>query len=408
MKHKKKKQKIRKAFLKSMLIVSSLLLFVLMGVLIHIQLEESQENKFASTILTNPPSSFKKDSASPEKKPDTSQKKDYISKKNSMNMNQKDSVKEKSNKNTTLLFAGDVYFSDYVLARYNESGIQGVLSKELLKELKQADFTMVNNEFPYSNRGTQAPDKQFTFRVDPSYVSILLKSGVDIVTLANNHVLDFGADALSDTLKTLDDAGIAYTGAGHSFDRASKLISKKVNGHTFGFLAASRVFPDVSWNVENAQPGVLSAYDPSRLLSAVQDARSKCDFLCVYVHWGIERNTTPEQYQISMAHALIDAGADAVIGAHPHVLQGVEYYNGKPIFYSLGNFIFYQTIEQTAVVKLTVRNDLSVHWQLLPAKASNARTFLVTDTDECQNFYQYMSELSTNVSFTKDGIQEIS
>ena len=175
------------------------------------------------------------------------------------------------------------------------------------------------------------------------------------------------------------------------------------NGHKLGFLSASRVFPDVSWNVENAQPGVLSAYDPTQLLSAVQDAQDKCDFLFVYVHWGIERNTVPEQYQVSLAHALIDAGADAVIGAHPHVLQGAEFYNGKPIFYSLGNFIFYQNIEKTAVVKLTLTANREAVWQLIPAKASHACTSLLTETSACQDFYRYMSELSVHTSFSDNG-----
>ena len=306
-------------------------------------------------------------------------------------------------KDTTLVFAGDVYLSDYVLAAYQQSGINGVLSKSMQKELKQADFAIINNEFPYSTRGTQAPDKQFTFRVDPSYVSLLCDAGIDLVTLANNHVLDYGTDALTDTFQTLDEAKIDYAGAGDSLERASRLITKKANGHTFGFLAASRVFPDISWNVENAQPGVFSAYDPSRLVNAVKNAAGQCDYLCVYVHWGIERNTTPEEYQVSMAHALIDAGADAVIGAHPHVLQGVEYYKGKPIFYSLGNFIFYQTIEQTAVAKLTFTPDKAVRWQLLPAGAANSRTYLTADEAQCQNFYQYMSDISTNAGFADDG-----
>ena len=304
---------------------------------------------------------------------------------------------------TTVVFAGDVYFSDYVLANYSQSGIKGILSEPLLNELAGADITMLNNEFPYSTRGSQAPDKQFTFRIAPSYVSILKESGADLVTLANNHVLDYGTDALSDTFQTLDDAGIAYAGAGDSLERASRLMTKEANGRTFGFLAASRVFPVVSWNVENAQPGVFSAYDPSRLIAAVSEARSHCDFLCVYLHWGIERSTKPEQYQISMAHALIDAGADAVIGAHPHVLQGVEYYNGKPVFYSLGNFIFYQNIEQTAIAKLTLSADNTASWQLLPAKASNACTALISDANACKEFYQYIKGLSVNAKFTDKG-----
>lgn len=306
-------------------------------------------------------------------------------------------------KDTTLVFAGDIYFSDYVLAAYQQSGTPGVFSEGMLQALTGADLAMANNEFAFSTRGTPAPDKQFTFRVDPSYVSILQNAGIDIVTLANNHVLDFGTDALTDTFQTFDQAGIAYIGAGDSLQRASKPYYTQMNGLTFGFLAASRVFPVISWNVENAQPGVFSAYDPTKLIAAVEKASQNCDFLSVYVHWGIERSLTPEEYQTTMAHALIDAGADVVIGAHPHVLQGVEFYKGKPIFYSLGNFVFYQTIEQTALAKVTIRKDHTLQWQFLPAYAANACTSLLTDPALCQQFYQNMNQLSVNAVFKEDG-----
>lgn len=414
LKKSRKKRKIQKAFLNSMLAVSCLMLCVLAGSGIHMHLAEKQKDSGQSTMGTaaQPAGSSHGSSHPPSlsadagrKNPDTvpQPEKSVNSKHPVLNKPEPEKEQEPA-EDTTLVFAGDVYFSDYVLACYDQSGIQGILAENLLKELKQADLAIVNNEFPYSTRGVQAPDKQFTFRVDPSYVSILSDAGVDLVTLANNHVLDYGTDALSDTFQTLDHAGIDYAGAGKSLKRASKLIRKHINGHTLGFLAASRVFPDVSWNVENAQPGVFSAYDPSRLLAAVQDARSQCDFLCVYVHWGIERNTAPEEYQVSLAHALIDAGADAVIGAHPHVLQGVEYYQGKPVFYSLGNFIFYQSIERTAVAKLTLSADHTAKWQLLPAKASNTCTSLLTDTAACREFYQYMSGLSVNTDFSANGL----
>lgn len=418
----KKKQRIIKAFLKSSLIVSCLLLCVLVASFIYIQRSDKQDSNAKTAFSAGQADSSDLNPAGSDQASKDDATDGQVSKNTSAghensgtasqpqkNAGSTDTALQNKepepspDADTTVIFAGDVYFSDYVLASYGQSGIKGILSKDLLKELRQADFTVVNNEFPYSTRGVPAPDKQFTFRIDPSYVSILLKSGVDLVTLANNHVLDYGTDALADTFKTLDDAGIGYMGAGNSLERAAKLILKKTNGHTFGFLAASRVFPDVSWNVENAQPGVFSAYDPSRLLAAVQDARSQCDFLFVYVHWGIERNTAPEEYQVSMAHALIDAGADAVIGAHPHVLQGVECYKGKPIFYSLGNFIFYQSIERTAIAKLTVTADNQAVWQLLPAKASNTCTSLLTEDAACQEFYQYMDGLSVNASFSNNG-----
>ncbi len=310
---------------------------------------------------------------------------------------------EESTEPVTLVFTGDVLLSDYVLNNYNSKGIEGVLSPDLLSELRQADLTIINNEFPFSTRGSQAPDKQFTFRVDPSYVSVLTDIGVDIASLANNHVLDYGADALLDTFDTLDNAGIDYMGAGVDMDRASKLITREIGGMTFGFLAASRVIPVVSWDVANASPGVFTTYDPSRLVAAIKAARSQCDYLTVMVHWGIERDAYPQEYQTQLARQYIDAGADLVIGAHPHVLQGITYYQDKPVCYSLGNFIFNQQIPQTAIVKVTVAKDQEPTVQCLAASASGAYTSL-SGSDEKASIFQYLEQISDGITLDADGI----
>lgn len=247
--------------------------------------------------------------------------------------------------------------------------------------------------------GTQAEDKQYTFRTDPSYSSIFTDMGIDIVTLANNHVLDYGQEVLSQTFQTLDEKGILYAGAGESVEEASALRTIEANGETYGFLAASRVIPVTSWNVENSQPGVFTTYDKTALVHAIEKAKDNCDFLTVYVHWGIERNTMPEDYQTELAHAYIDAGADLVIGAHPHVLQGIEEYQGKMIFYSLGNFIFNQSIEKTMLVRVTKENG-QIRYSILPAFAAGAKTQPYTDTE---SFYRYLESISFGISVT-DGI----
>lgn len=303
----------------------------------------------------------------------------------------------------TLLFAGDVLLSDYVLNNYNSNGIDGVLSPDLLNELQNADITVINNEFPFSTRGTQAPDKQFTFRVDPKYVSVLTDMGVDIATIANNHVLDYGPDALQDTFDTLDEAGIDYMGAGTDLARASALITKKAGGKTFGFLAASRVIPVVSWDVQNSSPGVFTTYDPSRLIAAIEAARESCDYLTVFVHWGIEREEYPQDYQVSMAKQYIDAGADLVIGSHPHVLQGISYYKDKPVFYSLGNFIFNREIPKTAAVKVTIDGENEPTIRLIAGTASNARTIACEGTQK-SDIYDYLESISTGISIDEDGV----
>ncbi|MBQ7469136.1 MAG: CapA family protein [Pseudobutyrivibrio sp.] len=301
---------------------------------------------------------------------------------------------------TSIVFTGDVELSEHVQAKYDASGISGVASPEIQALMQNADFTMINNEFCFSERGQQAPDKQYTFRVNPSYVSILTDLGVDIAGLANNHVLDYGQDALTDTFTTISDAGIDYTGAGNSLEEASKLVIKTdAKGRTYGFLACSHVIPVGSWNVVNSQPGEFCFYDETDLLKAVEEADSQVDYLFVMLHWGTEHTTELTDYQVNDGHKLIDAGADAIIGMHSHCLQPVEYYNGKPIFYSLGNFIFNPTIKSGCggAVEFTVDENDAVSYRIIPIVASDACTAID------QNGYSYVESISTNVAVDENG-----
>ena len=304
---------------------------------------------------------------------------------------------------TSIVFTGDIELSEYVQAKYDADGIDGVASEAIQSIMKDADITMINNEFCFSERGQKAPDKQYTFRVNPSYVKILNDLGVDIAGLANNHVLDFGHDALTDTFSTLTDAGIEYTGAGNSLEEASKLIVKTdLAGRKYGFLAASHVIPVGSWNVLNSQPGEFCFYDETDLLNAITEADSQVDYLFVMVHWGVEHTTELEDYQINDGHKMIDAGADAVIGMHSHCLQPIEIYNDKPIFYSLGNFIFNQTIKSGggAAVEFAIDENDNVTYRIIPIQATGACTAVDSSG------YSYVESISSNVAVGDDGVIE--
>lgn len=303
----------------------------------------------------------------------------------------------------SLLFAGDVYLSDHVLGAYERSGgIGGVLDEGYRQAIEQADIFMVNQEFPFSNRGTPETDKQFTFRLPEEKVSILQEIGPDIVALANNHALDYGKEALSDTIRVLDEAGILHAGAGENLDEAKALKTIEAGGKTFGFLAASRVFPKGHWAAGADHPGMLTAYDSTVLLEEIQKAEKSCDFLTVYVHWGIERKTEPESYQRTLGQQYIDAGADLVIGSHPHVLQGIEYYKGKPIVYSLGNFVFGSSIPKTMLLQVDVPREGEPVLTLLPGTSSAGYTRMLAE-EEREGFYQYMEELSFGISVDAAG-----
>lgn len=303
---------------------------------------------------------------------------------------------------TVLLFTGDILIGNSVSGNYSAGGIDKVLSEGMQNLLRNADITMVNEEFPFGTRGTAMEDKQYTFRVNPSYVTMFQDMGVDIVSLANNHVLDFGTEALEDTFVTLDDAGILYVGAGATRERAMELKVIEKNGKKFGFLAASRVIPVASWNVENQSPGVFATYDATALNAAITEAKQNCDYVTVFVHWGLEHKEYPEDYERTLAAGYVDAGADLVIGSHSHCLQGVEYINGKPVFYSLGNFLFGQN-GNTAAVKVTVTEDGGVQYSFVAAKEEGAYTRELTGM-EAKSLYSYLDSISFHASVDENGV----
>lgn len=303
-----------------------------------------------------------------------------------------------------LLFAGDVYLSDHVLEAYDAAGgIDGVLSQGYQAEIQAADYFVTNEEFPFSTRGTPAPDKQFTFRVHPEKVKLMQEMGIALVTLANNHALDYGRDAMLDTIDTLDRAGIRHVGAGKNLAEARKPAIVELNGRTFAFIGATRVYPEADWAAGTDSAGMFSAYDGgAQLAEEVKAAKQQADYVIAYVHWGIEREETPNEVQKSIAHRLVDAGADLVVGAHPHVLQGIEYYQGVPIAYSLGNFVFGSSIPSTALLQADV-DDAGIRLRLIPGTSAAGYTRKLDDAEKIAAFYEKMRGLSSGVKIDEEG-----
>ena len=207
-----------------------------------------------------------------------------------------------------------------------------------------------------------------------------------------NHALDFGTDALLDTCRTLDDAGILRVGAG-SLEEAKRWQTIEAGENRIGFLGATRVIPVADWAATAYSSGMLATYDPTMLLEQIQAAKAVNDYVVVYVHWGVEREEFPKDYQKELGRQYIDAGADLVIGSHPHVLQGIEYYKGKPIVYSLGNFVFGSSIPKTMLLKVQLEGNEAV-LTVLPGVSSAGYTRELTDEKEKQEFYQYLEGIS--------------
>ena len=313
-----------------------------------------------------------------------------------------ESEAEVADQPVNLVFSGDILLSDHVMNAYKNGGIRSVLDSQFQSVIDEADIFMANEEFPFSTRGTPAEDKQFTFRAAPSLIFVFKELGIDIVTLANNHAMDYGTDALLDTCDTLDKAGIARVGAGKNLDEAKAPVILEAQGKKIGFLGASRVIPVGSWNATSTKPGMLTTYDPKILVDEIKKLRDQCDYLVVYVHWGIERNETPEDYQRALGKQYIDAGADVVIGSHPHVLQGVEYYKGKPIVYSLGNFIFGSSIPKTALLKVQWDGEDS-QLTFVPGTSSAGYTRVLENEAQKADFASYMTGISYGVTIEEDG-----
>lgn len=307
----------------------------------------------------------------------------------------------------TMLFGGDVYLSSYVLSSYDSSGgISGNLCENYRELIERSDFFIVNEEFPMSERGSAEDDKEFTFRVSPERVNILKEMGVDAVTLANNHVLDFGRDALEDTIAALNGAGIAHTGAGENTEEASKAVIWEKDGRRIAVLGATRVMPFSDWAAGKQSAGVFPAYDAykSKLLNKIAELSETCDYVIVYIHWGTEKKEEPDTYMRELAKELVSSGADLIVGAHPHVLQGTEYVGGVPVVYSLGNFLFGSSIPRTILLEVkwypdTGRSEL----KLYPGSSASGYTKSITDSAQRQEFFNYYENMSYGISIDEDG-----
>lgn len=322
-------------------------------------------------------------------------------------------VEEEVPGSVTLTFGGDICFHDPFanMGSLVQRGgsIESCISGDLLSEMRRSDICMVNNEFPYSDRGTPIPEKTFTFRSKPENVNLLHEMGVDVVSLANNHAYDHGEVALLDTFDILETAGVKYVGAGRNLEEASRAVYYEMNGVRIAILAATQIerldTPDTKGATENGA-GVLRCFTESELnhfLQVVSETRKTCDILIVFIHWGTENTDILDWAQPYQADLISKAGADMIVGAHPHCLQGLDSVNGVPVIYSLGNYWFNSKPLDTALLKVVVERDGVKTVQIIPARQENCSTSMLYDSEK-QRVLDYLQSLSPNISLDADGI----
>ncbi|WP_294497552.1 CapA family protein [uncultured Gemmiger sp.] len=309
----------------------------------------------------------------------------------------------------TLAFTGDVNFADdwYIMQRYYNSGRTDFaqnFSPDLLELMRGADLLLCNNEFCLSSQGAPLPGKAYTFRAQPGNAVYWYAMGADLVSLANNHCGDFGPEAFLDTLDVLKDAGIPYIGAGRNLAEAQQAQYYIAGDLTIAFVGATRAEKYIMTPQATADsPGVLYTYDPAETLEAIRTAASNADFVVVYVHWGTEESTVLEQAQTDLATAYAEAGADLIVGAHPHILQGAGWRGDVPVFYSLGNFWFNMETQDTALLTVTVSADGVPACRLRPCLQSGGVTSLVTDEGEIARVLDHLNTVMESGSFAPDG-----
>lgn len=223
---------------------------------------------------------------------------------------------------------------------YFFSGVKSVLGAD--------DYTVANLETTIIDSGTPI-EKQFRFRGKPAYLAILREGSVECVTMANNHSWDYGDSGYAQTQRNLSAGGIDF----FAYD---KILIKEIKGLRFAFIGQSFYLQD-------------------SVLSHIKTLRDSVNFIIVVIHWGNESEYNPDKKQKLMGHSLIDAGADLVVGHHPHVLQPIEKYNGHYIAYSLGNFVFGGNInprdKKTMILQATFTKDAPVSIKEIPCKISS-------------------------------------
>lgn len=268
----------------------------------------------------------------------------------------------------TISFGGDVHF---------EGGLRNRLADPrtalgpIAKVLSRSDLAMVNLETAITTGGTPAPGKQFTFRAPATAFTALKAAGVDVVSMANNHGMDYMESGLQDSLAAIKRSKFPVVGIGKNAAEAYKPFRTTVNGNRVSIIGATQVLDAEfiqSWTATPDKAGLASAKNEERLLQAVRNARKNSDTVIVHLHWGTEMQKCPNEAQLSLAPKLVKAGADVVVGGHAHILLGAGYLDNAYVSYGLGNFVFYNhspgTTGRSGVLTLTIngRKVLKDRW----------------------------------------------
>jgi len=304
-----------------------------------------------------------------------------------------------------LNFVGDIMMDGHVETLLKEKGYPYPFV-HVTEPFRQDDVTVANLETPVAVKGTPETNKEYVYNSPPEAIPAMKAAGVDLVNLANNHSMDQGESGLVDTMKILEENGIAYVGAGSDADRAYAPVLLERNGVKIAFFGFSRVIPEVSWYAGKNKPGVAATYDPTKAVEAIRAVREQADLIVVVAHWGKEKTDYPVDHQKTLARAYIEAGADLVVGGHPHVLQGFESYRGKWIAYSLGNFVFTRSSHpktwETMILQATCTKTGGCALKMMPHHAELGQAVPMNEADGAK-LIKRIESISSGVQIDEEG-----
>lgn len=322
----------------------------------------------------------------------------YVNMSNVKIIDTKDSV--------NISFVGDISLADnFEIMPYYDSrgeGVYGIISTEVVDIMKNSDIMVANNEFAVTNSDNKI-NKLYNFKAIPERLNIYKEMGIDLLSLANNHVYDYGEEGLLDTINYLDEYGIPNVGVGKNIDEAKEAFYYIAGGYKFSFISASRAEKNVvTPNAEENKPGIFWCYDPNLLMEVIKEEKEKSDYVIVLIHWGREDSHELEDVQKETGKMYIDAGADLIIGAHAHMLQGFEFYNNKLIAYNLGDFIFNRETKDTGILSITINNNGDMDYEFVPCKQDNFKTSILTGKEKVRVIND-MRSYSINTNLLEDG-----
>lgn len=308
------------------------------------------------------------------------------------------------------LAAGDLNLAHWITPILDKNG-KDYPFKFIKDYMLSADLVFSNLEAPFCNKGEPYP-KNFVFKVPEKHVNVLKAGNINLVSLANNHILDYGMPCLESTVQLLQKEKINFAGAGTNYQKAHKPAIFEINNIKFAFFAYSMTLPKYFFATDSTGG---TAYPKRKILrDSISFYNNKVDHIIVSFHWGKELSELPKEYQQNYARWAIDYGADLILGHHPHVLQGIEKYKNKIIAYSLANFIFasYSNKATDSIfLDLTFTKDQIKNFKIVPINVNNYQIHFqptIMKNDNRTKVINYLNQISIDLNdnnkiFTLDG-----